>query len=117
MGRDFFDYHQEEMRDPEYRAALEALEPEFAVARALIQARADAGLTQADMAARLGVTQPAVARMESGKNVSIKSITRYATAAGRPITIEIRPQQCPVGTNEPPVPCGCVKGNNYAIPQ
>lgn len=99
MGRDFFDYHQEEMRDPEYRAAFEALEPEFAVARALIKARADAGLTQADMAARLGVTQPAVARMESGRNVSIKSITRYATAVGRPITIEIRPQQRPMGTN------------------
>lgn len=97
MGRDFFDYHQEEMRDAEYRAAFEALEPEFAIARALIQARSDAGLTQAEVAQKLGVTQPAVARMESGRNVSIKSLTRYATAVGKPITFEIRPQTA--GTN------------------
>ena len=92
MGRQFSEYHEEQMRDPAYRAAFDALKPEFAIARALIRARDAAGLTQADVAQRLGVTQPAVARMESGRNVSIKSLTRYATAVGKTITVEIHPQ-------------------------
>ncbi|MBR4424243.1 MAG: helix-turn-helix domain-containing protein, partial [Mailhella sp.] len=39
----------------------------------------------------LGVSQPVVARMESGRNISIKSIARYAKAVGRPIKLEILP--------------------------
>lgn len=90
---DFSEYHEKMMRtNSEYKEAYEALEPEFAIARALIKARSDAGMSQAEVAERLGVTQPAIARMESGKNVSIKSITRYATAVGRPIQLVIRPQ-------------------------
>ena len=80
------------MRDnPEYKAAYDALEQEFAIANALIQARSEAGMTQKDVAEKLGVSQPAVARMESGKNISIKAIARYAKAMGRPINLSILP--------------------------
>ena len=93
MGRNVFDYHDEKMRgDSEYKTAYEALEPEFSIADALIRARVEAGLTQAEVAARLGVTQPAVARMESGRNISLKSIARYAGAIGRPIKLEVTPK-------------------------
>lgn len=53
-------------RDPEFRAAREALRPEYEFRRALIRARLEAGLTQAELAARIGTTQSAVARLESG---------------------------------------------------
>ena len=66
-------------------------EQEFAIANALIQARSEAGMTQKDVAEKLGVSQPAVARMESGKNISIKAIARYAKAVGRPINLSILP--------------------------
>ncbi|MBQ4567194.1 MAG: XRE family transcriptional regulator [Desulfovibrio sp.] len=93
MSLDFFDYHNEMLHtNAEYKEAYEALESEFAIARALIKARSEAGMSQSDVAARLGVTQPAVARMESGKNVSIKTLRRYATAVGKKIQIVIRPQ-------------------------
>ena len=93
MSLDFFDYHNDMLcTNAEYKEAYEALEPEFAIARALINARSEAGMSQSDVAERLGVTQPAVARMESGKNVSIKTLRRYATAVGKPIQIVIRPQ-------------------------
>jgi DNA-binding XRE family transcriptional regulator len=93
MGRNIFDYHDEKIRgDSEYQAAYEALESEFSIADALIRARVEAGLTQAEVALRLGVTQPAVARMESGRNISLKSVARYAGAIGRPITLEIMPK-------------------------
>ncbi len=92
MGIDFFAHHEEKMRDnPEYKAAYDALEQEFAIANALIQARSEAGMTQKDVAEKLGVSQPAVARMESGKNISIKAIARYAKAVGRPINLSILP--------------------------
>ena len=92
MGRSVFEYHEQQMRDnPEYKAAYDALEQEFAIANALIQARSEAGMTQKDVAEKLGVSQPAVARMESGKNISIKAIARYAKAVGRPINMSILP--------------------------
>lgn len=86
------DLHEEMIQsDPEYKAAYDALEQEFTIARALIQARAAAKLTQAELAGKMGVTQSTIARMESGRNISIKSITRYATAVGQPIRLEIFP--------------------------
>ena len=92
MGRSVFEYHEQQMRDnPENKAAYDALEQEFAIANALIQARSEAGMTQKDVAEKLGVSQPAVARMESGKNISIKAIARYAKAVGRPINLSILP--------------------------
>ena len=55
MGIDFFAHHEEKMRDnPEYKAAYDALEQEFAIANALIQARSEAGMTQKDVAENLG---------------------------------------------------------------
>ena len=52
-----------------------------------------------EVAERLGVTQPAVARMESGKNVSIRSLSRYAAAVGKPIQIVINPASAAAGAD------------------
>jgi hypothetical protein len=46
-----------------------------------------------------GVTQPAVARMESGKNVSIRSLSRYATDVGKPIQLVINPATAATGAD------------------
>lgn len=83
--------HRRWMEDPEYRREYNALEGEFAILEACIQARSRAGLTQAQVAERLGVTQPAVARIESGKNVSLKTLRRYAKALGCTVKIELAP--------------------------
>ncbi len=71
------------MRDPEFRKEYEALEPEFALARTLIEARTNAGLTQEEVAERMGTTQSVVARLEGGGSLpSMKTIRRYAEATG-----------------------------------
>lgn len=71
------------MLDPEFRKKYEALEPEFALARTLIEARTMAGLTQEQVAGRMGTTQSVVARLEGGGSLpSIKTIRRYAEATG-----------------------------------
>ena len=70
-------------KDPEFMREYEALEEEFALATALIGARAKAGLTQAELAARMGTTQSAVARMEGGKGrPSTTTLAKVAAATG-----------------------------------
>ena len=63
--------HERWSRDPEYREAYEQLGPEYEVARVLIEARTRAGLTQAELAARMKTTQSAVARLESGRTPAV----------------------------------------------
>jgi transcriptional regulator with XRE-family HTH domain len=72
---------QREARDPAFKAAREALEPEFQFRRALIRARLDAGLTQEELAERIGTKQPAIARLESGSTrPSFETLQRLAVA-------------------------------------
>ena len=69
--------------DPEYVREYEALEEEFALANALIGARAQAGLTQAELAERMGTTQSAIARMEGGRaKPSTTTLAKLAKATG-----------------------------------
>jgi len=71
------------LKDPEVRKTYKELEPEFEIAHTLIAARVKAGLTQAQVAKRMGTTQSVIARLESGRSLpSIKTLYRYAEATG-----------------------------------
>lgn len=59
---DIRDLHAEWMKDPSYRAEYDAREGEFVLATALIRAQADAGLTQEQLAERMGTKQEVIAR-------------------------------------------------------
>ena len=70
---------------PDVRREYEGLKDEFEVLDEILKARAKAGLTQAELAARMGITQSAVARLETamGKHSpSIETLKRYAAALG-----------------------------------
>ncbi|HEX8049305.1 helix-turn-helix domain-containing protein [Rhizobium sp.] len=74
--------------DPAYVAAYNALEEEFALAEALIKARADASMTQEDVAKAMGTTQAAIARLESGRSMpSTRTLQRFAEATGTKLRI------------------------------
>lgn len=76
------------MKDPEFRKAYDALDDEFAPARALITARADAELTQEQLANAMGTTQTVIARLESGRaKPSTRTLQRFAEATGTRLTI------------------------------
>lgn len=80
--------------DPEFRAAYDALEDEFAALAELLHARKDAGLTQADVAERMGVSQPVLARIESSlgsrkHSPSLATLRKYANACGKKLIIQM----------------------------
>jgi|ERR1700728_2447652 ribosome-binding protein aMBF1 (putative translation factor) len=88
------DMHKKWMKEPTYRRAFQALEDEFAVAKAVIAARNRAGLTQTELARKMGTTQPVVARMESGRvQPSLQSLQRLAKATGSRLMIRFEPRQ------------------------
>jgi ribosome-binding protein aMBF1 (putative translation factor) len=79
-------------KDPQYVAAYEALEEEFALASALIKARGDADMTQEQVAQAMGTTQAVVARLESGKTMpSTRTLERFAKATGTKLRIRFEP--------------------------
>lgn len=74
---------EREARDPAFRAAREAGRVKYAFADALIRARVQAGLTQEELARRLGTTQPAVARLESGTRLpTVETLQKLARVLG-----------------------------------
>ncbi len=58
--------HAELMKRPGYKEAYDALEPEFAIYDAIIEARIKENLTQKQLAEKIGIKQSALARIESG---------------------------------------------------
>jgi len=79
------------LRKPGVRKAYDDLADEFALLGEFLRARAEAGLTQAEVAERAGTTQSAIARLESGvpkHSPSIVTLQKYARAVG--CRVEIR---------------------------
>ena len=84
--------HRKWMKDPEYRKAHAALAPEFELARAVIEARVQAGLTQQQLASRMDTTQSAIARLESGRSrPSTQTLAKLAAATGTRLHITFEP--------------------------
>jgi len=68
---------------PATRVEYDAMADEFDMARELIAARSRAGLTQDQLAQRMGTTQSVIARLESGRRApSLRTVQRYAHALG-----------------------------------
>ena len=79
---------EREARDPEFKAAREALRPAAEFHRAVIQARVDAGLTYQQLAERLGKKPAVVARMEtSWAPPRLDALFEVARALGTSFTI------------------------------
>jgi ribosome-binding protein aMBF1 (putative translation factor) len=68
-------------RDPAYRAAQERLAPYEGIARFVIMRRSELGLTQEQLAARMGTSHSAISRIESGQHrTSVATLERLAQA-------------------------------------
>ena len=77
---------------PGVRREYERLADEFAFLDEILKARAEAGLTQAEVASRIGTTQSAIARLESGDqkhSPSIATLEKYASALGYKLEVRL----------------------------
>ena len=75
------------LRKQSVRDEYDALEPEFSLFQTMLKARHDAGLSQADVAKRMGTKAPSITRLESSltsgrHSPSIATLKKYAHAVG-----------------------------------
>jgi DNA-binding XRE family transcriptional regulator len=78
------------LSDPEVVKEYESTRVEFEVAQALILARTEAKMTQAEVATKMHTTQSAIARLESGQHFpSLKTIHKYAIAINKHINLSL----------------------------
>ena len=86
----FEEFKERLLANPQVKAEYDALAPEFEIATELIRARLRAGLSQAQLAARMKTSQSAIARLESGKTLpSAKTLLRFAEATGSKIQLRL----------------------------
>jgi len=99
MSRKFIpvdDAFKEWRKDPQFVAAYDALEEQFAFAPALIKARGDADMTQDQVAEAMGTTRSAVIRLEGGRsNPSTRTLQRFAAATHTRLRISFEPEKPP----------------------
>ncbi|MBR5225049.1 MAG: helix-turn-helix transcriptional regulator [Clostridia bacterium] len=92
MSNRFDDFLKEQMQNAEFRAEYEALEPEFAIMQAMIDARKSSGLTQKQLAEKTGINQADISKLEHGSgNPSLRTLQRLAAGMGMRLKLEFEP--------------------------
>ena len=89
----FDSYLEKKLKDPEFKKEYDALDPEFAIIQAMINARKESGLTQKQLSERTGITQADISRLEHGNaNPSLHTLQRLAAGLGMELRVEfVRP--------------------------
>ncbi len=86
--------HEKWMKDPKYREAYEASEPQYELISALLDARSHAGIDQEELARRMGIHVSAVIRLEGWRsNPSVNTLRRVAEATGTKLKVSFVPDQ------------------------
>ena len=86
----FRDFHNEQMKDPEFRKAYDDLEVEFQIINDLIRKRIKNDISQKELARKIGSDQATISRLETGNyNPSIKFLKKVAEAVGGKLKVTI----------------------------
>ena len=92
MGKNFRETLNEQLKDPEFKAEWDALDPEFQIMKAIIKGRAEQNLTQKQLAEVTGITLADISRLENGTgNPSLRTLKRLAEGLGMRLKIEFVP--------------------------
>ena len=87
----FSDLKERALKSPEVKAEYERLKPRYDLISAIIDARIKVGLTQEELAKRIGTKQSAIARLESGNvNPSISFLEKISHALGLTLKIQLQ---------------------------
>ncbi|MGI6509847.1 MAG: helix-turn-helix domain-containing protein [Erysipelotrichaceae bacterium] len=83
------DYKNKILQNPEVKAEYDALQLEYDIIQAMIDARNEQNLTQKELSARTGITQADISRIENGtRNPSLKMLKKLAYGLGMQIKLE-----------------------------
>ncbi len=87
-------FFERQMKDPAFREAYEALEPEYEIIRQIIDLRLKRKMSQAELAKRIGTKQPSIARMERrGKTRDLDYLQRVANALDARLEVRLVPRE------------------------
>ena len=85
--------HRKWMKDPKFKEAYESLEPEFAIARSIIEARIKKNISQAELAKKMGTGQAVISRLEGANaSPSLSLIKRLANALNLKVELKFTPR-------------------------
>jgi len=88
----FDEFVARKLSDPNFKAEYDALEPEFAIIHAMIEARKTSGLTQSQLAKRAGISQGDISKIETGNaNPSLNTLKRLANGMDMRLRLEFLP--------------------------
>ena len=86
----FQDSLRESMKDPAFKKEWDALKPKYDLIQAILDARIKDGVTQKELARRVGTTQSAIARFESGAvNPTLDFMAKISAAVGAKLEVRI----------------------------
>jgi len=91
-GKTLEEHIAKHMKNPEFKKAWHDLDPEFELIKSMIKAREKQGLTQAELAKRIGTKQPALSRLERGgfKKATVETLKKIADALNARLVIKLQ---------------------------
>lgn len=88
------DYKKKSLQDPRVKKEYDALQPEYDIIQAMIDARNSQHITQKELSERTGITQADISRIENGtRNPSLSMMKRIAEGLGMCLKLEFIPKQ------------------------
>jgi len=93
------EFIKELMKDPNFKAEYDSLDPEFELLEKMLKARIASGLSQAEVAKKMHTTTSVVGRLETAggrkhHSPSLRTLERYAAALGYKLRIEFIQSKC-----------------------
>ena len=89
----FRDSLNKRMKNENFRKEYENIQPEMDIIRAIVKARKEQKITQAELAAKTGINQGDISRLERGtRNPSLNMLKKLASGLGMQLKIEFRPK-------------------------
>ncbi len=86
------DFLNEQLKNESFKKEYDALDAEFSIIQAMLDARKAAGLTQKDLAERTGIAQADISKLENGSaNPSLRTLQRLADGMGMKLKLEFVP--------------------------
>ena len=90
----FENFKKKALAKPGVKKEYDELAPVFELRRKMIRMRMEKGMTQEELARRMGTKKSNISRLEAGENVSfptLKTISKYAAALGYKVKVEFDP--------------------------